>query len=611
MRKKLSLTANIKAMDDEEGLLKIEGLASTNAVDRDGDSILPSAWELKDFLKNPILLEQHDHNKPIGKITDISVVSNGLHIVAEISATAGKTATLIKEGILKSFSVGFSLLDGVWEEDTDHFSITKASLHEISVVSIPANADAIFSIAKAFDDNESYKEFKKEFTKPEEDSSKLNQEEEEVYMSTEVLTGVEKLSADLEKRLEAMEAREQKAMDDAASAAAADKEQAFKDAEASKVTMAKELEDLRGDLAEKASELKALNESKMAFIDKSTGSVSDRQVDEAVFLAKALGRSVADTAMGKALLEKAASGPHLAPNTMANGWEEQYNSRVYNDMKNLLVVEPLFNSIAMSAPTMYLPINPEAGVAEWINPTAYGSTDGTSTGTAAVHALKEQTMQAYKLASKEYISEEEEEDSLIALMPIIRDAVVRRMANASDIAILRGQASGVTDPIAGLTSIAATDTNVLATADQPSIGAGDRITVDMLGKIREKLGIWGLNPMDVVYVVSSEGYYDLLADPDFRTMNEVGTQASILTGQIGSLMGSPVLVSTSFEAKGAAKTFAIAVNKRNFMTGTLRGLTSERDYSVEDQTTVLVSTRRMGFMQTIAGQAIASGEYKA
>ena len=207
---------------------------------------------------------------------------------------------------------------------------------------------------------------------------------------------------------------------------------------------------------------------------------------------------------------------------------------------------------------------------------------------------------------------EENEDSIISLMPIIRDAVVRRMANASDIALLRGQATGDADPIAGLTKIAATDTNVLGTADQLSIGSSDKLTISALAKLRRKLGQWGLSPMDVVYVVGTEGYFDLLDDPDFKTVDLVGNaNATILNGQIGSVLGSPVIVSTSFEAPAIGKVAALAMNKANFLVGNFRSLMSERDYITEDQRTVLVSSRRFGFMQTIAGKAVASVAYKA
>jgi len=618
MNKDLQLITEFKAIDNNgnnpTSMLRIEGLASTSRVDSDGDIILPSAWDLGVYKKNPILLSQHEHGEPIGKVTSIEVVPNGLHIIAEVSTTAEKVQTLIKEGVLKTFSVGFRLVEGTVSETTDNFTITKAILHEISIVSVPANEDAVFSIAKSLGSTLAYLELKKQFEVPASSiQAQITLEEKmdkEIKKSAvEVTTGAENLLKEVARRLEAVEAREQAQLDAEATKAAKAKEAHVAALSAENESMLKSLEDLKSELADKAGEIKAINESKMAFMDKgAAGTISDADIDSAVLLAKSLGRSIDDTAFGKKLAEKAAAGPHIS--TMLAGWEEQYNTRVYDDIKNRLVVEPLFSSITMSQPTMYLPINPEAGVASWVDPANYGSATGASSGTAATHALTENTLKSYKLASKEYISDEEVEDSIISLMPIIRDAVVRRMANASDIALLRGQATGATDPIAGLTKIAATDLNVLAAADQPSIGAATKVTVATLSALRAKLGVWGLSPADVVYIVSPDAYYDLLVDPDFRTMDLVGVNATILTGQIGSVNGSPVVVSTSYEAKAATKVFATAVNKSNFMVGVHRGLVTERERLIEYQRTVLVSTRRMGFLQTIAGNAVATGSYK-
>jgi hypothetical protein len=206
---------------------------------------------------------------------------------------------------------------------------------------------------------------------------------------------------------------------------------------------------------------------------------------------------------------------------------------------------------------------------------------------------------------------EEEEDSIIPLVPIVREAIARRMARSADIALLRGQAGSAADPISGLTKRAATDTNVLPAADQPSIGASDLVTVLMLQQTRRQLGSWGLIPADVVYVVSQDAYFDLIEDPDFRTMDLVGAQATILTGQIGFANGSPVVISNEFEAKAATKVFAVAVNARNFKVGNLRSMMIERDKDIINQKNVIVASRRMAFHQIIVGDGVASASWKA
>ena len=80
-----------------------------------------------------------------------------------------------------------------------------------------------------------------------------------------------------------------------------------------------------------------------------------------------------------------------------------------------------------------------------------------STGTAQTHEIGDDSLIAYKLATKEAISYEEEEDTMLPLVSIIRDAVVRRMARTSEIGVVRGAgitASSNFDPLRGLVTVA-------------------------------------------------------------------------------------------------------------------------------------------------------------
>ena len=336
--------------------------------------------------------------------------------------------------------------------------------------------------------------------------------------------------------------------------------------------------------------------------------ITAREMDTAVLLAKSMGVGITETRYFQNLKEKV--GAHLA--SMTEDWEATFSTRVWDAIRNALVVEPMFESIAMSTPTLHIPVNPDAGVGEWIGSASFRSSNDASTGSAVDHLVTDETMYAYKLVTKEYLGYEEEEDSIIPLMPIIQSAMARRMARSADIAILRGAASGATDPIKGLTARAATDSKELAAADSPSIAAGDTVTVLMLQKVRRLLGSYGMNPRETVYVVSQDAYYDLLEDPDFRTSDLVPANvATQLTGQIGSANGSPVVVSNEYAAKGAGVPFVCCVNPSWFKVGNLRTLMVERDRDIVNQKNVLVSSRRMGFHQIIIGQGVATADWKA
>jgi HK97 family phage prohead protease/HK97 family phage major capsid protein len=181
MNKTLYLNSSFEAKSYKKGSksLKIAGYANTTCKDRAGDVVTAQAWAkgVDNFRKNPVLLYQHKHDTPIGRIEKIRVDKKGIFVEGAISEAAEKThgiQTLIKDGALKSFSVGFRVKDGKYNREDDSTTITEVELLEISVVSIPCNQESLFSIRKSFESDEEYKSFVDTMDEqPEEDKEKI------------------------------------------------------------------------------------------------------------------------------------------------------------------------------------------------------------------------------------------------------------------------------------------------------------------------------------------------------------------------------------------------------------------------------------------------------
>jgi hypothetical protein len=96
-------------------------------------------------------------------------------------------------------------------------------------------------------------------------------------------------------------------------------------------------------------------------------------------------------------------------------------------------------------------------------------------------------------------------------------------------------------------------------------------------------------------------------------MNQVGTQATLLTGQIGQIGGSPVLVSAEFASPGTGVAGAIALHPGNFIVGNQRGLRIDTQELVETQRRVMVASLRTGMTRvtTNLGNAVAAHKYTA
>lgn len=127
----------------------VEGYANTSSKDRVGDVVLPKAFEksLPTYLKNPVLLANHDWNDPCGKVIHAEITEKGLYIKARISNTREDIKTLIREGCLSTFSIGYNEVDTDYNEETKTKYIKELELLEISVVTVPANIEASFTVA--------------------------------------------------------------------------------------------------------------------------------------------------------------------------------------------------------------------------------------------------------------------------------------------------------------------------------------------------------------------------------------------------------------------------------------------------------------------------------
>ncbi|MEK9954566.1 MAG: HK97 family phage prohead protease, partial [Pelagibacteraceae bacterium] len=236
MNKIFHIGSTFKAFEENDDLM-IAGMASTNDVDRVGDVIEASAWTVKgglqNYLNNPVILFNHDYNQPIGRAVQLGTEDNGLQLKAKIAKSAGKVGDLIKEGVLGAFSVGFRVKDAEYMSESDGYKIKDAELLEVSVVSVPANQAATFSLAKSFNSEKEYEDFKNSFkngfsvSSDEPMSKDLEQVEVqektmEIDIESLVASAVEKATAAMAMKDAERKAEEQKKVEAAQKAAEAE-----------------------------------------------------------------------------------------------------------------------------------------------------------------------------------------------------------------------------------------------------------------------------------------------------------------------------------------------------------------------------------------------------
>ena len=675
-------TSTFKTLGEtEDGGVDIKGSASTNALDRAGDIIESDAWTkggLENYKGNPIILFNHNYDKPIGRAKDLKVTENGLEISAKISKGAGDNVTqLIKDGVLGAFSVGFKVKDADYMTETDGYKIKDAELFEVSVVSVPCNQGATFGLSKSFDSMDEYNEYKQTFYKANlkdsadaveiEQPSTAKAKEMETNMSKEnkspesnpefnlesfAAEAAEKAVAQYAMKQAELKAAEQKAAEEAAQKAAneaevqkaseeakqeeqktviqagltgaeklmSDVEKRVNDNYSNLETVVKSLE---AQLAEKSEEIMNIRESKRHFSDRQ-GNNSDwkksfeSDILDAKFAGLATGKGW-DNPMAKSLMEKV--NQHSGVEVSSADFEQVVSTNIERDIENELVLAPLFREIPMTSANMIIPILPDAGYAEFASGTAasgsapYGNleTRGDTYGSPYTGVtMTERTLSTKKLISTSYLGNETEEDAILPILPLIRESIVRSHARGIENALLLGNHA---DGVYGTSGAAFEGLVTMAGANKTQSGtafASESLTATMLLNARKKMGKWGMNPRDVLYIVNSTEYFNLLSDAEFQDVNLVGNMATKLNGEIGEVFGSRVIVCDEWAAPATGKFFALAVNTKNFVMPRLRGVTIESDYEVANQRRVLVASQRLGFTDLIdASTACHTLQYKA
>lgn len=639
--KVFTLDSVIKAVDpmDNSEELRIEGYASTNSIDRASDVILASAWTksqgLKNFTQNPILLFNHDYDKPVGKVVEIITDTRGLKIKGVISQSASSNVyNLVKEGVLSTFSVGFLIKDADYNRETDGLIVKDAELLEVSVVSVPCNQDATFSVAKSFDNPEDYLKFRKQFETAlvGQPSAKLEGSSEGATASRKTYTMNEELqttiATEVAKLMAEKTASEKAASEKAASEkAAADAlttrvvetagERIYAELEkrlsTKEIDLDKQLGDLKTELAEKSEELKAIANSKRVFSDRGSSTSEWKkqfagEMEDAFLLARITGKGY-NTDFAKDLLQKV--NTFSSEQVSSDNFEREVNLNIERDIWLELILAPMFREIPMTSAAMAIPVAPDTNYATitsasnipGTNPGGLLDPRGTAVGTGGGIALTEIELRTVKMVAKTYLNNDTEEDSLIPILPLLRDNMIRQHARGVENMILLGGMSATPEPNSayptitaaqGLLKYASTNSRTVTAA-----GAATPLTAAALLGLRKNMGKYGLRPSDIVYVVSLQGYFELIEDAEFQDFNLVNQAATKLTGEVGQVFGSPVLVCDEFSAAATGRYYAAAINKRNFVVPRQRGITVESQYLVENQHKVLATTQRLGFKEII------------
>ena len=147
-----------KAVEEGAEFVTIRGIASTPTTDRMGDVVEPMGAKFKTPMP---LLWQHQHEQPVGHVTFAQPTAKGIpfEAVLPVIKESGRLKDRVDEAIhslkyqlVAAVSIGFRAVEGQIERlNTGGLRFKEWEWFELSLVTIPANSQAVITAIKSID----------------------------------------------------------------------------------------------------------------------------------------------------------------------------------------------------------------------------------------------------------------------------------------------------------------------------------------------------------------------------------------------------------------------------------------------------------------------------
>jgi len=264
-------------------------------------------------------------------------------------------------------------------------------------------------------------------------------------------------------------------------------------------------------------------------------------------------------------------------------WVPTQHSPTLTDAVRLAAkVAPLFRRIKMPSNPFTMPVR---GTLTKIKILSEASTDAPSQITKSDPATANITLTTRKGGFAVALSEELQEDSIIAIIPWLRDEMVQAMAHGLDSAILNGD---TTEPHQD------SDVDISTHFDKAWAGLrksaitankinGSTLALSSFRNLRAQMDVYAAEPGDLVYFTSVAGAMRILGLEQFETKEKAGDVATNLKGYIRTIDGVPLIMTSDcrsnlnasgvYDGTTTTKTVVVAANTRAWVIGERRGVT--------------------------------------
>ena len=296
---------------------------------------------------------------------------------------------------------------------------------------------------------------------------------------------------------------------------------------------------------------------------------------------------------------------------------------LWADVNLETLVAPLFSRVDMPSNPFEIPL--QMGGVNWYPGTENLAATGTALGTAR------QTLNAYELVAEVPWSLTLDEDAVIAMADEVRNSLVRNAVEVIDDVLLNADTTALNNINADGATISTADAKKaqwllgfdgllhLPLVDNTSQANNHNAAVSdaMFNEIRGKLGKYGVRPSELAYITDVNTYIKALSVDNFRTLDKLGPQATLLRGQLGSVEGIPVIVSEQMaladsdgkvtDAGNTANTGRLLiVNRSQWRVGFRRELLIETTRDIQKRQNIMVVSMRLAFMERTGSRSAAT-----
>jgi len=220
------------------------------------------------------------------------------------------------------------------------------------------------------------------------------------------------------------------------------------------------------------------------------------------------------------------------------------------------------------------------------------------------------TLTGAGVGTRTLVSHYLEEDSIVAVLPLIKEGIADSANEAMEQAIVNGD-----------TTATHQDSDVTVASDRRKLWKGYRkhalannwkedlstFSYANVGKLQKKMGKYGTFLNDLTFIVGISGWNQMKSLAEVITVDKYGPSATILTGELGKIDGIPIITSgvvrEDLNASGVydgitmTQTCMFLVFKRGFVTGTRRTLQLRllQELYAESEQDCLLGTMRRAF----------------